>query len=72
MDTEVPVLCMDWMPCPRMGGEVLAMGFANGCLKLASKTGRVERSIKDAHAGGVPIPIYIYIYCIDNMRKMEL
>jgi intraflagellar transport protein 80 len=52
-DLEVPAIDMDWLPTARAASELLAIGCANGAIKMMSKSGRIERTIDRAHNGSV-------------------
>ena len=43
MDIDAQVITMDWFPVAKGSQEVLAVGCADGSLKLLSKTGRIEK-----------------------------
>ena len=43
MDIDAQVIAMDWFPTAKGSQEVLAIGCADGSIKLMSKTGRVEK-----------------------------
>jgi len=41
---------MDWLPAANKGiNELVAIGFSNGSIKLITKTGKLDKEIKDAH-----------------------
>jgi len=44
---------MDWMPTGKGAAEVLALGCSDGSFKLVSKTGRIEKSVAEAHSGAI-------------------
>lgn len=53
MDIDIPCINIDWFPSTRSSGEVLAIGCANGSIKLMSKAGRIEKSVDNAHSGSI-------------------
>lgn len=53
MDVDQPVICMDWFPTAKGSQEVLALGCADGSFRLASKAGRVEKSVSEAHQSAI-------------------
>lgn len=50
-DIDVPCVDIDWYPSARAGNDLLAIGCANGSIKLMSKTGRLEKNVDKAHNG---------------------
>ncbi len=53
MDIESPCVDMDWFPSARASNELLALGSADGSIKLISASGRIEKSLDKAHNGGI-------------------
>jgi len=53
MDVDSSVICMDWLPVAKGSAEVLSLGCADGSFKLASKAGRIEKNIAEAHSGAI-------------------
>jgi len=53
MDMDTSVICMDWFPTAKGSQEVLAVGCADGGIKLMNKTGRVEKNVTDGHQSAV-------------------
>jgi len=49
MDIDAQVIAMDWFPTAKGSQEVLAIGCADGSIKLMSKTGRIEKNVPEAH-----------------------
>ena len=49
MDIDTSVICMDWFPVAKGSQETLALGCADGSFKLLAKTGRIEKSVAEAH-----------------------
>jgi intraflagellar transport protein 80 len=48
MEVDTPVLAMDWLP-GKSNSETLALACSDGSFKLVGKTGRVEKSLSEAH-----------------------
>jgi len=53
MDIDAQVIAMDWFPTAKGSQEVLALGCADGSIKLLSKTGRVEKNVAEAHQSAI-------------------
>lgn len=53
MTIDQTVLDMDWLPTGKGTNEIVALACADGSFKLVSKTGRVEKSVGDAHASAI-------------------
>jgi len=53
MDIDTSVICMDWFPVAKGSQEILALGCADGSFKLLAKTGRVEKSVAEAHQSAI-------------------
>ena len=53
MDIETPVLAMDFYPSSKGQQQQLALACSDGSFKLASKQGRIEKNIVEAHATAV-------------------
>lgn len=53
MDIDSSVICMDWFPVAKGSQEILALGCADGGFKLLAKTGRVEKSVAEAHQSAI-------------------
>ena len=49
MEIEAPVVDMDWLPTGKGANEVVALACSDGSFKLASKAGRIEKSVSEAH-----------------------
>ena len=52
LDIDTPVLSMDWLP-GKGNQETLAVACSDGSFKLVSKTGRVEKTVAEAHATAI-------------------
>jgi intraflagellar transport protein 80 len=44
---------MDWFPTAKGSQEVLAIGCADGSFKFMSKSGRIEKTVPDAHTADI-------------------
>lgn len=44
---------MDWFPVAKGSQEVLAIGCADGSFKFMSKSGRIEKTVPDAHTADI-------------------
>lgn len=44
---------MDFLPGTRGINDMLAIGFADGSLRIQQKTGKVERHVNEAHKGAI-------------------
>lgn len=53
MTIDQTVLDMDWLPTGKGANEVVALACSDGSFKLVNKTGRVEKSVGDAHASAI-------------------
>lgn len=52
-DVDASVLSTDWIPNAKGSQEVMALGCADGSFKLMNKTGRVEKTVAEAHASAI-------------------
>ena len=50
---ETPVTSISWQPSSRGSSETLAVACVDGSFKILNKTGRVEKSVSEAHKGAV-------------------
>lgn len=53
MEVEQPVLAMDWLAAAKGQNELLAIGCSDGSFRLVGKSGRVEKSVSEAHATAI-------------------
>ena len=49
MEVEQPVMTMDWLAAAKGQNELLAIGCSDGSFRLVGKSGRVEKSVSEAH-----------------------
>ena len=52
MEVDTPVLAMDWLS-GKGNNEVLAMACSDGSFKLMGKSGRIEKTIAEAHVTAI-------------------
>ncbi len=49
MEIDDQAICMDWYPTAKGSQEFFALGCADGSFKMIQRSGRIEKSVADAH-----------------------
>ena len=53
LDLENYCTSCEWSNISKMGGELLAIGGADGSLTLVSKSGKIEKKVDNAHSTAI-------------------